>query len=398
MSTSTIGSLHHESLSTNVESIIFGENDACRATSFSLKSVSTVVETEARVKEDPLPAAEAAIRLALAEIPGVQLVPALQRDPHNPSAVFFEFVAPISRKQIVAVVLPNGEPLKTRAALFELQSLINAYRTGSGYGIIVAPYISDRSAQLCEEARAGYVDFAGNCRIAFDGIFISKRGAPNPFAEKRDLRSLYSAKAERVLRVLLNNPRRRWQVQAMAKEAQVSLGQASNVKKLLEEREWAKAGKDGFGLLEPEALLKEWAQQYRFARNEVQSFYSIKPVAEIEDALARDTSSAPSKLAFTQFSGAARFAPIVKYQRVSAYVSGDIGALADRVGLKATTSGANVTLISPYDEGVFYGGRDNSVSPVQCYLDVRAASGRGQEAAEALMQHVLKKQLSDPTW
>ena len=42
--------------------------------------------------------------------------------------------------------------------------------------------------------------------------------------KKRDLRSLYSPKASRILRVLLNDPRRPWKLQTLADEAEVVWG------------------------------------------------------------------------------------------------------------------------------------------------------------------------------
>jgi hypothetical protein len=61
--------------------------------------------------------------------------------------------------------------------------------------------------------------------------------------------------------------------------------------------------------------------------------------------------------------------------------------LVDRLRLKPVSSGANVTLIEPYDEGVLYGAREIErapvVSPVQLYLDLTKTKGRGEEAASA---------------
>jgi hypothetical protein len=103
------------------------------------------------------------------------------------------------------------------------------------------------------------------------------------------------------------------------------------------------------------------------------------------------------RLAFTGFSGAARFAPAVRYQRITAYAGGDISVLLERLGLKPVTSGANVTIIQPYDEGVFYGTREMEdapiVSPVQLYLDLEQTKGRGEEAAAAILEEVIK-----PRW
>ena len=58
-----------------------------------------------------------------------------------------------------------------------------------------------------------------------------------------------------VFRVLLNNPQERWKIKTLSDEAGVSLGQVSNVKKLLNDREWIRTDREGFLLSAPEALL-----------------------------------------------------------------------------------------------------------------------------------------------
>ncbi len=92
----------------------------------------------------------------------------------------------------------------------------------------------------------GYIDLAGNCRLSFDNVYIEQEGRPNLFSEKRDLRTLYSPKAERVLRALLHGPGKIWKIKELAEAVEISLGQASNVKKLLNDREWIQAGPTGF--------------------------------------------------------------------------------------------------------------------------------------------------------
>lgn len=51
--------------------------------------------------------------------------------------------------------------------------------------------------------------------------------------------------------------------------------------------------------------------------------------------------------------------------------------------LKKVPSGANMSILLPYDEGVFYGVREiggaQVASPLQVYLDVRTFRGRGEE-------------------
>jgi hypothetical protein len=302
---------------------------------------------------------------------------------------------PTGRRALVARVRANGQPRAARDAVNQILRDLEGF--SGAYGVFVAPYISPQAAEICEREGVGHVDLAGNCLLTFDQVYIRQEGKPNPFARKRDLRSLYSPKAERVLRVLLSHPGRPWKLEALAGEADVSLGQAHNVKKLLADREWIGTGPEGLWLTEPERLLGEWAENYNYQRNRVRDFYSMKSVAEIEAELAEIDAAEGARCVLTGFSGAARVAPFVRRQRITAYVEGDVEAVAGRLGVKEVPSGANLSLIEPYDEGVFYAAREIDgfpvVSPVQLYMDLQATRGRGEEAASAVLEQAIR-----PSW
>jgi hypothetical protein len=218
---------------------------------------------------------------------------------------------------------------------------------------------------------------------------------PNLFAKKRDLRSLYAPRSSRVLRVLLMRKSDWWKTQALADEAGVSLGQVANVKKLLLDREWVAEGESGFRLTNPKDLLAEWTDNYTFRKNVVREFYSMQETDAIEADLVGACRDLDIPCAFTGFSGARRLAPAVRGQRTTAYVSTIPEALLERAGLKEVPSGSNVTLMIPYDEGVYYEAREADalriVCPVQIYLDLKGYRGRGDEAAEAIWKQVLSK-------
>ncbi|MBX9601958.1 MAG: hypothetical protein K2X35_13170 [Bryobacteraceae bacterium] len=299
-------------------------------------------------------------------------------------------------RRLVCAVRTSGQPRIAREACLNMADYLRANKRD--YPVFIAPYITPAAAAICEKYDVGFLDFAGNCRLAFGRVFIRKEGFPNPASLKRVLRSLYSPKAERVVRVLLNAGPRNWRMQELAQEARVSLGQVANVKTLLLDREWIECHAQGFRLRSWEEavmpLLNEWAANYRVSRNRAANFYSMLPIPEIEAAL----SSRPG-VALTGFSGAARRIPVVRYQRVTAYMQGDISLAARTLDLKPVDSGANVTLLEPYDEGVFYGAgvfgprprevMASAVSPVQLYLDLVSLKGRGEEAASALLKEAI---------
>ena len=297
------------------------------------------------------------------------------------------------RQRLAIEVKSNGQPRVARTAAYRLARVLES--DPGLYGVFAAPYISPRTAEICFQEKIGYLDLAGNCRLAFGQVYIEQQGNPNPFAEKRDLRSLYSPKAARVLRVLLTDPKRPWRTQALAEEADVSLGQVANVKSLLEAREWLGSSESGLLIKDPGSLLTEWYENSNYRKNVPRNYYTLKSIAEIEADLAVACDGEGINYALTGFSGAARYAPSVRYQRAMAYVSRDVERIAKNLSLKEVTSGANVTLLTPYDEGVLYAARSiegiTIASPVQVYIDLLGMKGRGEEAANAILDEVIKR-------
>ncbi len=106
--------------------------------------------------------------------------------------------------------------------------------------------------------------------------------------------------------------------------------------------------------------MAEWGLNYECRRSTFREYYTLRSIADAErmvaDAFAKDN----TPYALAGFSSVARYAAMVRYQRVTAYVLGDPDSLARRLDLKPVTSGANVHLILPYDEGPLYQNPDES--------------------------------------
>jgi hypothetical protein len=288
----------------------------------------------------------------------------------------------------------RGEPRHARDAA---NALLRARQTlPDAYPVFYAPYVSPKAAAVCREAGVNYLDAAGNCSLALDGVYVERVGHPNPNVGQRGLRSLYYPKAERVLRVFLNHPKRNWMLQDLAAEANVSLGHAHKVKEKLLDLEWAAQDANGLRVVEPIEMLNSWAANYDFARNKAHAFYGLD-VPETERRLAEACRDLGIRCALTQFSGASRVAPHVRYLRATAYVDVQHDEVARRLGLRPVSSGANVLLLQPYDEGVYYEARtvgtSTVVSNAQLYLDLIGSPMRGAEAAA----HILQQEI-EPAW
>lgn len=298
----------------------------------------------------------------------------------------------------------RSEPrfLREASARFELARI----KQPDVYPVVVASYLSADSAAICREHGVGYLDLAGNCLLSVGEIHIQRENFENPLREKRPLVALFSPKAERVLRVLLDpeNWGRSWAHRDLADHAQagVSLGYVHKVVQALRDEEYVQQSGDGIRLRKPEPLLLEWARNYRFERSKARRCFSLLRPGQLEAKLAEvinELDSLPNcEAAFASFTAAGRIAPYVRQNRVWLYLQGDFSRLTERMELKEVPSGENVVVLEPYDAGVLYQSeryKDGGIATgaVQTYLDVNASGGQGNEAAEKILERALR-----PKW
>ncbi len=294
---------------------------------------------------------------------------------------------------LIGEIKNSGQPRLAREAVNQM--LRYKDKLANAYFVFIAPYISPKAADICVSEGVGYLDLSGNCLLSFDKIFIEKKDYPNQFKEKRIFRSLYTPKAERILRVLLCNPGRNWKIKELADESGISLGQASNVKKILYDREFISGERGGFSLEDPASLLREWAENYDYRKNRIQEYYSLKSIPDIEKLFSEFCIKNEIKYALTGFSGAARIALAIRYNKAMIYVSDFTEELLSDIPVKEVSSGGNLLLFTPYDDGVFYGSSKvddiQIASKVQLYLDLHGFRGRGEEAAEMLYERIVEE-------
>ncbi len=328
------------------------------------------------------------------ELADIQVVSESWTEKHR-TDLLVSFRKQNDRKTLLVEVKSSGQPLPARAAVNSLLVLLSN-RPGT-YGVFVAPYISDASAKICQDSGVGYIDFVGNCWLHFDSIFMEIKGNLNRFSRKSELKSLFKPKAERILRALLHEPGRQWSTMELAEAVNVSPAQISNVRKLLLERESIQDQKRGIKLTSPLQLLDSWLANYQPNRNTLYEFYDMSSTGEIEATIATICHQRQTRYSFTGFSGASRYAPFTTYKTVTVYMDNVKANNLGDLPFKPVTSGANVRIISPYDEGIYYGKRtiqeQTVASAIQCYLDLKNEKARGEEAAGALLEQVLK-----PSW
>lgn len=346
--------------------------------------------------------AQERLREVLSSVPFVTLA-SPESPSANPDGVDFTVNLDAAREPwtLVCEVKSLGQPRHVREAVYQLRRHLTFMPNRRRYGVFIAPYLSEESIAVLREESLGYLDLAGNCLLSFDSVFIERRGAPNPSVRRRALRELFAPKASRILRVLLKDPAQPWRVTDLAESAGVSLGQASNVRRALIDREWAVVDPSGIRLKKPAAVLDAWRGEYKAPVFYETHYYTLLHGEPLQNAIRAvfTDDSANQHVLLASFSAARWLAPFARVPGHFLYadMEGD-ALLKTALKLESVPRGANVIVTHPKDDGVFIDRQQLanglwSTGPVQTYLDLAIAGDRGQEAADHLRREIL-----EPAW
>ena len=277
--------------------------------------------------------------------------------------------------------------------------LIKSTKKNQGVNILISPYISDRTAMICEQNGIGYFDYAGNCWFVGHSIYLSEKGNKNPRPKEYKAAAIFersSVVSSLILRELFVDVARVWKLKYLAEKVDCSIGQVSKVMNFLQENAWAEKTKDGYMLREPEALLYEWSRIYGKKEASAYALYSLDNVSILEKKLKFLKKDMGIESYLTGFSGGVRYAPVIRYNKVHMYLAPeDIQEAIAYLEMKEVSSGSNVVIFPLENDSYIKDSRKIEeslvVSPVQIYLDCMQLKGRGEEMAEAvLMKEIIK--------
>ena len=292
---------------------------------------------------------------------------------------------------LVCEVKSIGQPRYIHEAVSQLRHYL-ARLNEPATAILIAPYLSAESRELCLENGICYLDFEGNAHIAFGPVFLERIGSHAPVAERREFNSLFAPKSSRVLRVLLRDPQRTWRVADLAEEADVSLGHISNVRGALLEREWARVLPEGFRVTAANEVLDAWQSVYKAMAGRELRFYTTLHGGSFDEAMRRYflEQRPEERVVLASFSAAQWIAPYGRTGSQYLYANeAAVPSLERSLRLSSSLKGENVRLTVPKDDGIFRDSEEPApgipcTSAVQTYLDLYISGERGREAAEHL--------------
>lgn len=258
-------------------------------------------------------------------------------------------------------------------------------------GLVVAPYLSDRSRELLVKAGLNYLDSTGNARLVLErpGLFIETQGAdrsPTP-DEPRSLQSLRGRGAGRAVRALCEF-RPPFGIRDLAARSDTPAPTLSRVVELLE-REALLTREETRGPVTDvdwRGVIRRWTKDYGFSKSNSTTTY-LAPRGL--PALLTKLKQYDEPYAVTAAFAASKKAPVAPPRLMAIYVT-DRSMAAQLLDLRPTERGANVLLAEPFDpiaiertwrdEGVTY------ASVAQVVADLLTSPGRSSEEADALMQ------------
>ena len=271
-------------------------------------------------------------------------------------------------------------------------------------GVVYAPVISPRVAEILDQAGVGRVDEAGNCRLRSvrPPLLIDRRGRHAPRRLPQGTADPFSPKSSRIVRAMLSGPSKGWKVRELADhpDVKVSPGLVVKVKRTLLEESYAVEREGLLYLRDPMGLLENWARSYPGPAEQL-PMYFLGETNAAEEAVAHWCRDHNLRYALGGHSAAWRLSPEVRYSVAVVYVeergfSHDVlGNLGKYKGGKRVDSGANLLLWRPFDSSVLAGSHslDSTAlmvtSAIQTYLDLKKVAGRGEEAAAAVYEKLL---------
>jgi hypothetical protein len=294
--------------------------------------------------------------------------------------------------------------------------------------VLFVPHVPQALAKELRQVGLNYFDLYGGACLRWPGLHLERLPQPDPVVP--GARALLEAEEKgrsieatgvfgtrpvlrhRVLRVLLSYPGRKWHQSEIAQEAGVDASsQVHDTVRLLQREGLADA--EGAGpkkvvfLTRPGDLLEQWSRFWEDSWKQVVRqaglFFALSSdPSEVMDDLLGAAASAGAGIGFTLAAGANLFRPLLRDDTVHAWVVGDVARLAQVTDLETVRRDPNVILLPARDKGLLYLSANEReslhlpeqdgpqpVSPVQLYLDMRAAGGRYAEQAATLREEVL---------
>lgn len=282
-----------------------------------------------------------------------------------------------TQRVLEAVVLAQAYPAVTLRA-------IQSKDGWRGEPLVVSPFISPETVQLCAQHQVSCLDLAGNCRICFGNVYIAEGGHRNTVVRKPRRPAVFSPNtpiSSAILRRLVQDVDKPWKLKYLSEALGCSIGLVHKVKSFLCDQLWAEATKDGVRLTNVPGLMQAWAREYAAAPQGIRRFHTDMTPDQLEWRVNEIRSLNGIRCWFTAASAASHYSesplPNVFHGHIHPFRVNDF---ARECGLTEVDEGGNVVLHlieqnTTLADAVEING-SLLVSPAQMYLDADDDSTR----------------------
>lgn len=264
--------------------------------------------------------------------------------------------------------------------------------------LLVVPYMGPTGQKICREAGVSWLDLAGNADIRARDLVVHVQGRLNPSNPLGRSSNPFAPKSSRVTRVLLADPTTPVLHRDLVQRTQLGRGFVTRIVQRLEHEGYLDRDAETATtkVRDPGLLLEEWRSRYRFDKHDIRrAHFAVAGDEDLMAVLDRGLAKLDLRYAATGLGAAWLLASFTGFRIATFFLDRPLtDSEAKAMSLKWTDRGANVWIVVPNDEGVFYGAEPRAgpipcVHPVQAYIDLAGHPERSDEAAETLKQRYL---------
>ncbi|HVA99670.1 MAG TPA: type IV toxin-antitoxin system AbiEi family antitoxin [Acidimicrobiales bacterium] len=307
-----------------------------------------------------------------------------------------DFVALDGRGHRWLVEVKNsGGPGQIADAAQQLRALKDKH----AISLLVVPFMSSAGAEVAEREQLNWIDLSGNGHVRAADLYLWVQGRPNELRTKGRPSSPFAPKSARIARTLLLAPERWWRQKDLVHATGLDDGNVSRVVRRLEEEMLLERRGLELRPRDPNVLLDAWAQDYRFDGHDILTGHLSGSGIDLSSKISGQLHGLGVHHAFTGLAAAWAFDRFAQFRLSTVYIDTDPREVAEQLGMRPDTRGANVQIVGPNDSGVFAAEADHDgircVAPVQIYLDLLHLPERSAEAAQHLRSLHLRWQGRD---
>jgi hypothetical protein len=248
--------------------------------------------------------------------------------------------------------------------------------------LLVAPFISRKTAEHCRSLHLSFIDTAGNAYLDAPGLYVYITGQPRPkSAGESHFRAVGSAGLQVTFALLSRPALVGAPYREIAHAAGTALGSVTHVMRDLEARGYL-AGDQPRRLLDPGRLLEEWVTHYPISlRAKLDPRRFEAPPETLANA-----DLAPLRAYWGGERAAERLTGFLKPAAFTIYASESINPLVAKLRVRANPTG-NVEVLEAFWNFEPDPNYPDLVPPVLAYADLLATGdGRNAEAAKLIYE------------